>query len=450
MEGKPIPKVSTFEILKSLRALIKNPITVISANIKKYGSIYYTKTFFGDTYVVTDPEIIQHILQKNHKNYYKSDAQKKLLADQIGNGLLTSDGPYWLKQRRLIQPGFHRERLVKLFEIMKEETLLFFSNKKKYEQPVSLNQLMMQLTFKVVSKSLFSEGITDQELDRIGFVIKELQEYITQQARQPYLNTWLKITGKKKYYRQLLEEADAIMFRTFEERKASQASYDDLLQMLMDIRYEDTEEGMTKQQLRDEAVILFVAGHETSANALTWAFHLLTQHPQIAKKLKAEVEEVLGDRPIEFNDLAKLTYTRQVIDETMRLYPPAWVIDRKALQDDAINGYHIPANSNVFLYIYGVHHDAKWWADPETFDPDRFEKTKVKERKKFTYFPFGGGPRLCIGFQFALMEMQIILAEAFRTFDIETLVKEEVELKPMVTLGPRIEIPTHWKIKNSP
>lgn len=384
-----------------------------------------------------EPEIIQQILQKNHRNYPKSPLHFEKLAYFLGNGLLTSTGNYWLRQRRLIQPGFHRQRLEALTGIMQdtiEQQLERFEQ--RIGQEVEAYQEMMEMAFRVVASSLFSTAITETELQELSFAITRLQEFIIRQIRQPYLEPWFRISGQIKKHERYTGLADRVIKNSIKKRLEGTENADDLLQMLLDARYQDTGEPMNEQQLLDESKIIFVAGHETSANALAWTWYLLAQHPAITQKLRAEITDVLGDRRPTFSDLPNLTYTTQVIEESMRLYPPAWITDRVSIEEDEIGAVRIPANVMAIPYIYGAHHNPAIWEDPEVFNPDRFSAGNRKKIPPYAYLPFGGGPRLCIGNNFAIMEMQLILAEMIRRYHFELLPGQDIQMKALVTLRP--------------
>lgn len=441
---KQIPKVSISSAIWSTPTLVRNPIDVFTPHFDRLKTDIFQIPLFGglqSAVVTRDAAHIQHILQKNNRNYRKTPVQTEKLAQYLGHGLLTSQGEYWLQQRRLIQPGFHRKRLAGLAQIMSKEILDFV--KRDLTQPAQIGKpfdmwkLMMELTFRVVSCSLFNSGFTPEELERIRYVIVKVQQFFVRNIRQPYLVPYFKLTGKSKHHKKLVEETDEIMMRNLQKRREEGIKYNDLLDMLLEVRYEDTGEGMTDQQLRDEALILFVAGHETSANGLTWMWYLLSQHPEVVAKVREETDRVLGDAPIGFEHLPQMPYSMQVVKETMRMYPPAWTTDRMPIEDDVVDGYPIPKDTPTLLFIYGAHHNPKYWDEPEVFKPERFSKEASAKRPKFAYLPFGGGPRLCIGQNFALMEMQMILVELLRRFDFELTREQPIELQPLVTLHPR-------------
>lgn len=442
-ELKTLPQIPLWRSLFRMAKVADNPIPFLTQGLQALGEIY--SAYIGPRRVVvtTNPDYIQHVVQKNNKNYHKSPVVKEILGKQLGNGLLTSDGDYWLQQRRLIQPGFYKQRLAELISIMTHETHIFCN---EIEAQMHLNpevdvlKAMMNITFRVVSKALFSTALDNVQLQRVDEIITHLQQYVVTQARQPYLMPWLKLTGRVKFYESLRAETDEIVYGIIRQRREENREYNDLLDMLLNARYEDTGEGMNDKQLRDESMILITAGHETSANALSWALYLIAQHPDIEQKILEEVSSVVGNNEITFDDLPKLSYTRQVIQEVMRLYPPAWIIDRIALDDDEIGGYHIAKDTIMLLFIYGTHHSAKYWKDPEVFNPDRFSKENMKDMPNYAYFPFGGGPRLCIGNNFALFEMQIVLAYLLRRFTFTLQPNQNIDLQPLVTLRPRYGI----------
>lgn len=420
----------------------KNPIPGILKYFDKYGDTY--SAYLGGIQpmmVTKDPDIIRHVLQKNHRNYIKTPMIFDKLRRFLGNGLLTSEGSYWLQQRRLIQPGFHKQRLQALVEIMNQVIVETESEGLSLEENgkgVDVYPMMMRLAFDIVTRSLFSTAVSDEKLNLLSHSLTTVQAFLVQQIRQPYLNPWFKISGQLSKHIQLSKNADKVLLEMIQDRRNSGESQEDLLQMLLDARYEDTGEGMNDQQLLEEANILITAGHETSANALSWIFYLLAKHPEKQERLRTELQSVLGKAEPTFLDLPRLPYTTQVIEESMRLYPPAWVTDRQAAVDDEIKGHRIPAGTMVVLAIYALHHDPNYWDQPETFQPERFAPEARKTMKaNYSYLPFGAGPRLCIGNSFAMMEMQLVLVHYLRKYQLSLVSQEPVEMLPMVTLRPK-------------
>ena len=320
--------------------------------------------------VTKDPEIIRHVLQKNHRNYVKTPMIFEKLRRFLGNGLLTSEGPYWLQQRRLIQPGFHKQRLQALVEIINQviaETEPEELDDSGVRGGVDVYPMMMRLAFDIVTRSLFSTAVSSEKLNLLSNSLTTIQAFLVQQIRQPYLNPWFRVSGQLAKHVKLGKAADEVLLGMIRDRKASGKSQEDLLQMLVDARYEDTGAGMSDQQLLEETNILITAGHETTANALSWIFYLLAKHPDKQALVRAELQEMLGNRAPTFMDLPRLTYTTQVIEESMRLYPPAWVTDRQAAVDDEIKGHQIPKGTMVVLAIYALHHDEKFLGGPGGF-----------------------------------------------------------------------------------
>ncbi len=429
-----VPRGPTF--LKATQ-FIKNPIPILDEHIEKYGDSY---TFFmgglKKSIVTSDPAFIQYVLQKGHRKYEKSEIQTDILSQYIGHGLLTAKGEYWLRQRRLIQPGFHRERINELSELMIEETIDYFDKlSAKSGQVVDLYAEMNTLTFRLVARTLFSSSIDEHGLEELSSLISTVQSFIIREVRQPYLKWWFQWSGLIRKHIKLAHESFEIIGTLIDDRKASGEKHGDLLDMLMSSRYEDTDDGMTRQQLIEECLILFVAGHETSANALGWMAYALAKHPEVLKKTRTEVQNIIGEGPIQTGHISQLDYCKQVIEETLRMYPPAWVTDRVSKEADEFDGFSFPANTIIIVYLYGLHHNPKYWNDPNLFQPERFSEANRKEFPSQAYKPFGGGPRLCIGNHFALMEMQVIVAELVRRFEWE-LIDEEIEMAPMITLRP--------------
>ncbi len=441
MIPRQLPSFSRYHSIKNLSRFVSNPINVLKEYMEAKGDTFSIHMGVNQKAIVScNPDFIQHVLQKKHRIYHKSPIQTKTLGRFLGKNLLTADGPYWLKQRRLIQPGFHRDRLTALVQIMLLEVDTFldrFDKKIEKQNEIEIVHEMMEVAFRVVAKSLFSTSLNEKDLDHLSENVTVLQEFIIKQVRMPFLNPWFKISGQIKKMDQRTTASNNIVLNYISERRKNKGDQNDLLNMLLDARYEDTGEGMTNEQLLAESLILFVAGHETSANAMSWALYLLSQNEAAVDRIRQELTQVLGDRDPVFSDFPKLTYLTQVIQETMRLFPPAWITDRISTEEDEINGYPIPKNSMMVPFIYGVHHHPDFWNDPEKFDPSRFEKEKVKQRHPYAYLPFGGGPRLCIGNNFAMMEMQLVIARMVQRYDFVLVQDHPIDLQPLVTLRAR-------------
>ncbi len=435
--------VSRWKTIKNIFQFLDNPIPLINETIKEVGHPSYRVHLGGinRSLMTQDPQVIQHVLQKNHKNYHKSKIQTEGLAKYAGYGLITTDGDYWLRQRRLIQPGFHKKKLQSIVALMNDEILKHIAHLKQTVgtagTTVDITREMVNLTLKVVSRSLFSVSITEDQLEILSYAVMTSQVAVIKDIRQPMFKWWRKLTGEQKVYDESVRKGREVLLDIIETRKASVEKHDDLLDMLLASRYEDTGEAMNSTQVLDEILIIFAAGHETTANALTWTLYLLDQHPDILLRLQQEVRDTeIPDQP-GYEDIARLAYGKQVISESMRVYPPAWITDRIALQDDEVNGIKIYKGEIIGIYIYGAHHSEDLWDNPAVVDPERFTPERQKDIPAFAYFPFGGGPRLCIGQQFAWTEMQLALYHLIKHFDFQLAAGQEVELEPLITLRPK-------------
>lgn len=442
-----LPRVPRLLSFRNSWRLSADPIPYITGYLDTYGDT--VGMYLGGvrpTLLTRDPGLIQHILQKNHRNYPKSSLTGGL-ARYLGHGLLTAEGSYWLQQRRLIQPGFHRQRLAGLTQLMLdaiEECLAPVAAAARQQggaTEVPVHELMTTVAFRIITRSVFSTGMSEAELQRLAGLLTELQAFYIRTMRQPYLRPWMHLRGQFQHHDALAAELRELVRRYVRRRQQQPADAhapDDLLQMLLDVRYEDSGQPMTEDQVLDEAIILLVAGHETSANGLAWLWYLLARRPEEVARLRAEMQQVLGPgQPPSFPDLPRLPYAQQVVQETLRLYPPVWVLDRQAAHDDEYNGLPLPKGTLISAYIYGMHHNPAHWDDPETFRPARFGAEPGRERPAYAYLPFGGGPRQCIGNQFALTEMQLVLLEVLRRFEVRWVEQPPVTMRPLISLRPR-------------
>ena len=383
------------------------------------------------------PDDIQHVFQKNHKNYEKSKGYEKL-SRAIGNGLLTSEGEFWKKHRRIAQPSFHKESLNKLSFTIYEESKLFvesWKEKAKTGEEFSLLDDTMAITCDIVAKSLFSADIKEdlsKMRECVGVLIDLAMPLMTNPLVMP---KWVP-TKLNSRLNSAMEFIDNSMYRIIKERRQQkEVTKKDLLDLLMYTKDEETGHQMSDLQLKDEAVILFLAGHETSANALAFAIYEIERHPEVRKKLLSEIETSFEGDNLNMANLYGMSYSQQVIDEVLRLYPPAWVLGRRSKEEDELSGHKIKGKQNVLVSAFSIHRDKRYWDNPLQFDPERFTKEKKKEYHNYQYFPFGGGPRQCIGNNFAYLEMKILLSLIYKNFDIEVLTKE-LELSPRLTLRP--------------
>ncbi|MBL4683984.1 MAG: cytochrome P450 [Nannocystaceae bacterium] len=418
---------------------LADPLTSIDQLRDKYGDTSLSR--FGPIrFVFThNPDDIHHVLVRNHRNYVKSRSYEGLRL-VMGNGLVTSEGDFWRRQRRLSQPAFHRQRLVGLGETMAEcvettmATWLARCDGKTID--IDFHQEMMRLTLSIVGRTLFGIDL-GHESNTLGpavsVVLQHANEFAESIVRVPL---WVPTPGNLRFQR-AKKLLDATVHKIISARRESNRDEGDLLSMLMGITDESGEERMTDAQLRDEVMTLFLAGHETIATTMSWTFLLLTQHPDVLAKVRAEANEVLGDRPVTFADLPRLEYLGWVVNESMRIYPPVWILERQALADDMVGGYRIPKGTIVAVSPWGLHHSPKLWRNPERFEPERFSPERSEGRSKYAFLPFGGGPRVCIGNSFALMEAKVIVASLVRRFSVEIATDPPPTPEPRVTLRPR-------------
>jgi cytochrome P450 len=413
-----------------------NPVRVLSKYTELFGDTF--RFYLGgikEAIVTTNPAVIQHVLKTNAENYQKSEIQVKRMGHFLGKGLLTTHGDAWRTQRRLIQKGFDRKQLEALSAIMQDsltESLRDFDRQVRVS-PVDIYPHLMKMTFAMVARSLFGAKLKDEDIEVVSHTICTVQEFIVRQTLQPYLNPWFEVSGELRRHEEMRARADGILMEYIKTRR-QQVPGNDLLQTLMDARYIDGE-GMSDELVLSESMQLLVAGHETSSNGLSWLLYLLSTHPECLERVRDEFDSVLGDAPLTFSDVPRLEFATQVIQEALRLYPPFWMIDRMAVADDSVGDIAIPRGSTVIVYVYGAHHAPRYWDNPESFDPERFAKGNV--HTPFTHLPFGGGPRSCIGSNYAMLQILMILSDLLRIYDFELTPGQTIEAHPMVILRPK-------------
>lgn len=429
------PRLPLLRFFKNAEAIRKNPIPFHRDFFNTYGDSFSVKLGRTKHLILSrDKEVVQHILKKNHKNYYKSKIQTNYLSKYLGFGLLTINGDYWLKQRRLIQPAFHKEKMQGLIRLM-QQTIESELTALPTNSEVDVYPIMNHLAFNIVANSLFDIKIEETTLARLQQIIVKIQHFLVKEVRLPHKGWWFKASGQIGRHKKLAQESRDIIQQIIEQRKQSDASYDDLLDLLLATRYEDTGEPMSMRQLIDEITILFVAGHETTANALSFTLFLLARHPEAANKMYREVASLTQAYPEPAQRLAKMEYTKACLEESMRLYPPAWITDRENLQDDQMGGYHIKTDTLVGVSFYELHRNPAYWEQPDAFMPERF-LGEAKKKTAGVYFPFGAGPRMCIGMGFAMYEMMLAVGHIVSHYTLATT-QESVDLMPLITLQPK-------------
>jgi cytochrome P450 len=408
---------------------------------RTYGDFVHLKFFNRyDAYVINHPDDAHQVLVTEARKFNKAPIYKLMLSTFLGDGLLVSDGDFWRRQRKLAQPAFHSRRIDSYAETMVSFTERLL-NEYQPGETRDINADMMRLTLNIVSKTLFDTEL-ESEAARINTALTTLLHITTEWARSPL--TMLPIIRdlpKPMDFRRdkAVADLDAIIQRIIDERRKSKDDRGDLLSMLLLAQDEDGSQ-MTDKQVRDEAVTLVLAGHETTANALTWTWYLLAQHPEIEAALHAELDEVLAGRSPTLADLPRLQYTEMVVKEAMRMYPPAPSVGRQAIEDVQIGDYLLPKDTLVMIHPHLIHRDPRWWDDPDRFMPERFSPENEAKLRKYAYLPFGGGPRICIGNSFAMMEAVLLLATIAQHYTLELVPGQTITPVAEITLRPHPNI----------
>lgn len=430
---KEIPSVPLIRFLKHSLEILKNPLPFHHKNFEAKGDTFKLKIGFTKNVIFSrDAAFAEYVLQKNQKNYKKSKIQTVDLVKYVGKGLLTSEGDLWKKQRQLIQPAFHKRQLANLLGKVQNAIQTEY-RKIQIGKTMDVFPVFNDLAFQTVVKSLFSSAASNADMNRLQYITEAAQKMLVRELRQPYLGWWFKSGGIIEKHLDLTREARQILKKIVKIRRDSQEKHDDLLDMLMEARYEDGN-FMDEEQLIDEILILFIAGHETTSNALTFIFQLLAKHPEWQDTIYDEMK----DNHEESTDLMHLVMSskacQQVIEEAMRLYPPVYFIDRVNIEEDEFNNLIFKKDSNLLFSIYEIHRHPKLWESPNQFLPERF----VDGSRKFSsqYFPFGAGPRKCIGNNFAMFEMIIAVTELVKTYKIFPEF-DAIEITPLITLKPK-------------
>jgi len=416
--------------------LMRDPLVFLEQMFRDYGDVVRMRILNLRVCSIAHPEGIKHVLQDNHRNYRKS-FDYKILARLLGQGLVTSEGSLWLNQRRLMQPMFHRQKVAAFGKLMAERTLEMLDRwrgRAERPEPFDVAPEMMRLTLQIVGQALLSMDLIAQA-EVIGRNMTVANERFGDMGLSAFV-PWFPTPGNVRFRKAALA-LRKIVLDIIAERRRDGRDHGDLLSMLLAVRDEETGEGMKDQQLRDEILTLILAGHETTATALSWTWYLLSQNPDAERKLHAELDQVLGGRAAAIEDLPKLNYTGIVIDEAMRMYPPVWAIGREAIADDEIMGYRVCKGSNLLLSQWLAHHHPAFWENPNRFEPERFLAERASGRPRYAFFPFGGGPRMCIGNLFALTEAQIVLATVAQKYRLRVPPNHPIGLQPLVTLRHR-------------
>jgi cytochrome P450 len=434
--GGSIPGPQGYPILGVVPKIGRDVLGFFKAMRDEYGDVVRLDLGARTLYLVTHPDDVKYVLQDNNRNYAKGYEQVKPV---LGEGLVSSEGDIWRRQRRLIQPNFHRRRIAEFSTIMVESAAEMLESWKpiaRRGEPLDIAHAITAVTQQIIAKTMFSTDVGEQ-VDTLCQAFDVTLEFMNMRMFNPIpLIDRLPTPGNLRF-RRSLAVLNKIMYGLIEARRLAADPPEDLLTMLINARDEETGEGMTDKQIRDEVVTIFFAGHETTASTLSWSWYLLAQHPEIAGTLQSEAFEILEKRTPTIEDYSNLVYARRVIDESLRIYPPAWMFARQTIKSDEVGGYHIPADAMIMLSPYITHRHPDFWEKPEQFDPSRFIPERIAGQHRMAYFPFGGGPRLCIGKDFALVEATLILAQMARAFQFQLVPGRKVVPQPIATLRPR-------------
>ncbi len=448
-KSKTAPGPRSFSPFGDLPALQRDPLGTFVKSRERFGDVVRFRGGVWYAYLVSHPDDIKHVLQDNNQNYLKGFSYQ-VLKPVLGLGLLTNEGDSWLTQRRLAQPAFHRARIARISGLMAdslERGLARWDARTDKYAPVEMLGEMTRLTLEIVSRTLLGAEVGTQAKE-VGGAVAELQAHVNYRATHLFSLPERYPSPRNRRFHQRLKLLDGVIYGIIDRHRIGRGDSDDLLSMLLQARDEDTGETMSNRQLRDELMTIFLAGHETTANALTWTWYLLSRNPQAEVCLHDELDGVLGGRAPTVEDLRQLPYTRMVLEESMRLYPPAWAVGRYAIGEDEVGGYRIPPKSQVVMSQFATHRHPRFWERPDDFDPERFSPERAAARPRFAYFPFGGGPRMCIGADFAMIEAQLALASIAQRYRPRLVPGHNVEPQALVTLRPRHGMLMHLQARN--
>lgn len=438
---KVIPQLPEKYPLQNANAYRKDPIGFVKSCFETYGDVFALKFINRKLIITQRPEIAQHILQGGHSGYIKAVSYRKLRL-LLGDGLLTSEGAIWLKHRRLAQPAFHRKAIASFLDIMHDaaEQMLyrwqfFYAGGRSFQ----LEHELSECTLAVVCEALLGHT-----LEKGGQIVNEelpgLLKFMINRMLNPLaLPVWMPLPAHKKFKKSKKRIEALIRSILFDKRHAHEEEQPvsiDLLTMLMQARDEHTGEGMSTEHLIDEMLTFFLAGHETSAMALTWAFYYLSKHPEIEQRIREEIQTVGVKDKVTLEQLDELSFTKKVIYEVLRLKPPVWTIAREAIQENSTWGYDIYKGDSVVVNAYLMHQHPEFWANPTAFHPERFSDSMSNAVHKGAFIPFGAGPRICIGNHFAVMEMMVIIVQVLKKFRVKT-VADSVDMDCSLTLRPK-------------
>jgi cytochrome P450 len=428
------PTAPGLPVVGNLLAFMRDPLGFLCSTREEHGDVVGVAIGPLHVTLLSHPDLVEDILVTRNRLWKKDLFLRTTLRPVLGDGLLSSDGELWRKQRRLAQPAFHRDRISAYAGIMVEEASRVAQGWRDGDVR-DVHKDMMRLTLDIVARTLFGANVGDHGED-VGIALEAVLSVVSSPF-ELFLPVLRRLpTPQRRRFDRAVAKLDSIIYGVIERRRSSAEETNDLLSMLLHARDEDGSR-MSDKQLRDECLTLFLAGHETTAINLSWTWLLLHQNPEAQAKLVRELTEVLGDRAPTMADLPKLRYTSHVIAESLRMYPPAWSMGREAREDVEVGGFRVARGAQVWFCPWAIHRDARWFDDPHAFRPERWEGDLAKRLHRYAYFPFGGGPRFCIGQAFAQMEAVLLLATLARAFRLEVLPKPAIVPQASVTLRPK-------------
>lgn len=410
----------------------RDALTFLTRCAREFGDVARFRLADTPVHLISDPDLVDDVL-RSHGTRVIKDKFTRLIRPIVGHGLLTSEGDFWRRQRKLTMPAFQHQAIERYGREMVELSCRV-RDSWRVGAEVAIHDVLMGLTLAIVAKTLFGAEVSDESRD-VGDALEIVMEHHLSALRWFPIFDHLPTRGNRMY-RQALQRIDDTVYGIIARRRAEGDDPGDLLGRFL-AATDDEGAGMTDLQLRDECVTLFLAGHETTALTLTFAFYLLAEHPEVDARLSAELDQVLGGRPPSASDIATLPYTEAVVRESMRLYPPAWVIGRETTEDVELGGYRLRPGSTLFISQWVLHRDPRFWNEPEHFQPERWENDLVRRLPRGVYIPFGGGPRVCIGNHFAMMEAVLLLATLSQNHRLRLAPGQSLELSPSITLRPR-------------
>lgn len=433
------------EMLSHLPRMRHNAAGYLLDAARRYGDLVFFDIPRNPAYFINHPDLVRQVLLDNHPNYSKKTMQYRSLSEITGQGLLTSDGALWMRQRRLVETAFGHSRMAAPDGVIApavQAMLERWEGVARQGEPLDVDGEMLMLALEIIGKALFSIDLS-RGAKGMAKAVRAASDDIARRVCNPAALVSLPflMTPRRARFNAAISTLDMSVYDMIYQRQAAGDPGDDLLGLLLSARHPHNGSLMTPEQVRDEVITLLFAGHETAASALTWSWYLLAKHPQQWQQMHAEVSRVLGANPPSATGLRAMPAARQVLLEALRLYPPAWLITRRAVEADQLGGVMIPAGALVIISPYTLHRHPQFWQDVEHFDPARFSAQQEISRSQFTYLPFGGGPRRCLGEQFAMITAQMILAMVTQRFRLELLPHRPVEIHPRLTLRSRHGLP---------